>query len=47
VAIVDHTFLLAVSGAFGGIQINDAPPLILPVQESVGGSGEGAVQGFY
>jgi hypothetical protein len=45
-AFVGHPFLLAVGLVFGGIKIDDQPLFVLPFQESVGGSGKSAVQGF-
>ncbi len=45
-AIVGRPLLLAVGLVYGGIQVNNEPLFILPLEKCVGGSGDGAVQGF-
>ena len=42
-----HPLLLVVGWVLGGIQGDDQPRFVLPVQEGGGGSVESAIQGFY
>ena len=44
-AIVGNPLLLAVGRVLGGIQVDNQPLLVFPLQQGIGGPGQGSLQG--